>query len=164
MNVTDPKHFVSRINFLSYNDIKLSNERLHENENANFVVMVRSFRYTSLDFFLRTTPLRKNIMDQTYDSLGFLHFKESELETHFLRVSGRILNTDEISSSDTFLNVLCWGITLHSTSGWGTSTPRPAWGPSQFYRSLLELKGLSYSKPDFRPYEILSSDNTHIIM
>ena len=48
------------------------------------------------------------LVDQTYDSLGFLHFRESELDkTHFLKVSGRILNSDEISSSDTFLNVLC---------------------------------------------------------
>ena len=64
MNINDPKHFVSRINFLSYKDRSLSNERLLENENMNFVVMVRNFRYSSLDFFLQLTALRRNVMDQ----------------------------------------------------------------------------------------------------
>ena len=106
MNVSDPKHFVNRIHFLSYRDIKLNNKRLHESENEDFCVMIRSFRFKSLDFFLNTVPLRKNIYDQTYDELEFLFFKEPALDkTHFLRVTGRVLNTDDISSSEIFMNI-----------------------------------------------------------
>ena len=61
-------------------------------------------------------------MDQTYDELGFLHFKESELDkTHFLRVTGRILNTDDISSSETFMNVLCLLTKIECYKGQGKS-------------------------------------------
>ena len=47
MNVSDPGHFVQRINFLSYRDIKLTNERLHESKNESFLVMVRPLIFFS---------------------------------------------------------------------------------------------------------------------
>lgn len=120
MNVSDPRHFVQRINFLSYRDIKLTNERLNESKNESFLVMVRRFRFTSLDMFLKTAPLRKNIIDQTFDELGFLNFRNPDLDkTHYLRVTGRILNIDDISSSGHFTNVLCLITRIEAYKGQG---------------------------------------------
>ena len=102
----DEKHCCLRIQFMSYKEHKLSNELLY-NENHNFNIIVRNFRYQSLDFFCNLVPLRRNVMAQTYDMLGFIHFEDPrQNRTHYLRVTAKMLNVNDSHSEDV-IHVLC---------------------------------------------------------
>ena len=81
-------HFKTRIRYISHKDVEVSNQ-LDMNRvspaDQNVVLMQRILKYQRLDFYMEF--FRKNIRDQTFDSLTMLHFRTLEhTRSHYCKV------------------------------------------------------------------------------